>query len=233
MTDFHSDKVRALLAFLALEPREHTRAELAALFWPETGDTSARANLRSALHRLRQTLDAVEPGSSDRLLTISRQSIRFNPEAASVDVHRFLAAVQDAQSASSAVDVDPLEEAAALYRGELLSGFGLADAPAFEEWLFLRRELLHQQALVLLHTLTTAYESVGNDERAHAVAGRLLALDPYREESHRQIMRLLARMGQPDRALEQLERLRQLLRQEMGVNPADETMTLGAANCDG
>ena len=132
VTDFHSDRVRALLAFIALEPREHTRAELAALFWPETGDTSARANLRSALHRLRQTLDAVEPGSSDRLLTISRQSIRFNPEAASVDVHRFLAAVQDAQAASSGVDVDPLAEAAALYRGELLSGFGLADAPAIE-----------------------------------------------------------------------------------------------------
>ena len=58
------------------------------------------------------------------------------------------------------------------------------------------------------------------------MAGRLLALDPYREETHRQIMRLLARMGQPDRALEQLERLRQLLRQEMGVDPADETLTL-------
>ncbi len=168
----------------------------------------------------------MEPGSSDRLLTVSRQSICFNPEAASVDVHRFLSAVQDAQSGSSSVDLDRLAEAAALYRGELLSGFGLADAPAFEEWLFLRRELLHQQALVVLHTLTTAYEAAGNDERAHAVAGRLLALDPYREETHRQIMRLLARMGQPGRALEQLERLRQLLRQEMGVNPADETLTL-------
>ena len=226
VTDFQSDKVRALLAYLVLEPREHTRAELAALLWPETSDQSARANLRSTLHRLRQTLDAVDPGSSDRLLTVSRQSICFNPEAASVDVHRFLTAVADAQSISSAVDLDQLEAATALYRGELLSGFGLADAAAFEEWLFLRRELLHQQALVAMHRLTTAYETAGHYERAHVVAGRLLALDPYREETHRQIMRLLARMGQPDRALDQLESLRQLLHQEMGVSPAAETLTL-------
>ncbi|MCB0108859.1 MAG: NACHT domain-containing protein, partial [Caldilineaceae bacterium] len=49
---------------------------------------------------------------------------------------------------------------------------------------------------------------------------------PYREETHRQIMRLLARMGQPDRALAQLERLRQLLHQEMGVDPDAATLTL-------
>ncbi|MCB0110875.1 MAG: hypothetical protein KDE53_33375, partial [Caldilineaceae bacterium] len=53
VTDFHSDKVRALLAYLALEPHEHTRAALAALLWPEIGDQFARANLRNTLHRLR------------------------------------------------------------------------------------------------------------------------------------------------------------------------------------
>lgn len=226
VTGFHSDKVRALLAYLVLEPREHTRAELAALLWPEIGDGSARANLRNTLHRLRHTLDAIEPGSSSSLLSVSRQSIGIRLAHASVDVHDFQAKVKDARAASSSRDVDFLAAAAGHYRGELLAGFGLADAPAFEEWLLLRRELLHQQALVAMHMLATAYEMADNNERAHGVAGRLLALDPYREETHRQIMRLLARMGQPDRALGQLEQLRHLLRQEMGVDPAAETLTL-------
>ncbi|MCB0094108.1 MAG: NACHT domain-containing protein [Caldilineaceae bacterium] len=226
MSDFYSDKVRALLAYLVLEPHEYTRAELAALLWPEIGDQSARANLRNTLHRLRQTLDAAAPGSSNSLLTVSRQSICFNPEHVTVDVHDFLAAVRNAHSASSAPDLDQLEAAAALYRGELLAGFGVADAPAFEEWLLLHRELLHQQALVAVHRLATAYEADGHYESAHTVAGRLLILDPFHEETHRQIMRLLARMGQPERALAQLERLRQLLREEMGVDPDATTLAL-------
>ena len=226
VTDFHSDKARALLAYLVLEPHEHTRPALAALLWPEIGDQYARTNLRNTLYRLRHALDAVAPGSSDSLLAISRQSICFRPEHATVDVHDFLAAVSNAQADSSAVDLEQLATATKRYHGELLAGFGVADAPPFEEWLLLRREVLHQQALVALHMLTTAYETNGHYERAHAVAGRLLILDPYREETHRQIMRLLARMGQPDRALEQLERLRQLLHQEMGVDLADETLAL-------
>lgn len=44
VTDFYSDKVRALLVYLALEPRAHTRMELATLLWPEIGDNYARAN---------------------------------------------------------------------------------------------------------------------------------------------------------------------------------------------
>ncbi|MEZ4678397.1 MAG: hypothetical protein R2932_29690 [Caldilineaceae bacterium] len=56
ITEFHSDKARALLAYLALEPREHARTELAALLWPEIGDQHARTNLRNTLYRLRQSL---------------------------------------------------------------------------------------------------------------------------------------------------------------------------------
>ncbi|MCB0183117.1 MAG: hypothetical protein KDE31_02575, partial [Caldilineaceae bacterium] len=190
VTDFHSDKTRALLAYLALEPGEHARSTLAALLWPEIGDQYARANLRNTLHRLRHALDVVAPDSSNRLLTVSRQNICFNLEHATVDVHDFVTALsnftaRNAHAAPSVADLNQLDAAVVRYRGELLAGFGVADAPAFEEWLLLRREVLHQQALVAMHMLTTAYETAGNYERAHAMAGRLLTLDPYREETHR------------------------------------------------
>ncbi|MCB0121825.1 MAG: NACHT domain-containing protein, partial [Caldilineaceae bacterium] len=225
VTTFHSDKARALLAYLALEPQEHSRTQLATLLWPEIDDPSARTNLRNTLHRLRQTLDGAAPDAADQLLTVTRQTVQFNHQSADVDVHRFQQRI-DSASASPATQIDELTAAVDAYQGELLAGFGVADAPPFEEWLLLRREALQQHALLAFHTLTTAHESAGNLSQAHAVATRLLNLDPFREESHRQIMRLLARMGQPDRALAQLERLRQLLHQEMGIEPDAATLTL-------
>lgn len=57
-------------------------------------------------------------------------------------------------------------------------------------------------------------------------AMRLLALDPWREEAHRQMMRLLARSGQRSAALAQYETCRRLLAQELGVEPSPETTAL-------
>src|SRR5439155_1551302 len=47
-------RARALLAWLALHPGMHSRAELAARFWPDVLDSSARASLRSAMWSLRR-----------------------------------------------------------------------------------------------------------------------------------------------------------------------------------
>src|SRR5262245_58995025 len=87
---FPTDKIRGLLAYLALEShteigargsRPHRREALASLFWPDMADSLALANLRLALHRLRQTLDRAAPGAADALLTITRQTVQLNPAA--------------------------------------------------------------------------------------------------------------------------------------------------------
>ncbi|MCB0073418.1 MAG: hypothetical protein KDE20_18240, partial [Caldilineaceae bacterium] len=221
---FHSDKARALLAYLALEPDEHQRAELAALLWPDIANNHALTNLRSTLHRLRQTLDAAAPGTAGRLLTVTRQTVRFNLGFAQVDVLRFRALLND--TAVAPEDLGRLEAAVALYRGELLAGFGIADAAPFEEWLLLRREFYHQQAVLALRTLVTAYETAGRYEAGYALASRLFDLDPYLEATVRQKMRLLARMGHADQALDQFEQLRKRLRTELGTDPAPESIAL-------
>ena len=57
VTRFESDKVRALLAYLAVgADRPHRRASLAGLLWPERPEASARKNLRNALFGLRTAI---------------------------------------------------------------------------------------------------------------------------------------------------------------------------------
>ena len=51
-----SRRARSLLGWLALERRMHARSALAARFWPDVLDESARTSLRSALSALRRAL---------------------------------------------------------------------------------------------------------------------------------------------------------------------------------
>src|SRR5688572_24005869 len=88
ITRFRSDKVRALLAFLATAAdRPHTRAELAALLWPEQGNEAALRNLSQTLIRLRTALD--DSGTASPLLVITRAAIQWCSAAASLDVADF------------------------------------------------------------------------------------------------------------------------------------------------
>ena len=68
-----SRRARALLAWLALNPGSHARGEVAACFWPDMLDSSARTNLRSALLALRSEL---RPAGA-RHLSASRDAIGF------------------------------------------------------------------------------------------------------------------------------------------------------------
>src|SRR5262249_43491956 len=119
-----------------------------------------------------------------------------------------------------------LTEAVALYRGDFLAHFFLADSPAFEEWVFLKREWLRREALEALQQLASYHEQQGNYTRAYTYAWRQLELDPLREGAHQQLMRILARRGQRSAALAQYETCRRLLAAELNVAPAQTTMRL-------
>ena len=233
VTTFATDKARGLLAYLALQPAlTHRRETLAALFWPELDQQAALTNLRQTFHRLRAGLARVAPGSDDALFTATRQTIQLNRALLTVDVAQFstLLAASESHAHQTLADClgcrTRLADAVALYRGELLAGFGVNDAPPFEEWLLLRREFYHQQALLVCQKLTLAHASREDYAQAHRFAARQLELDPYREDAHRQVMQLLAVQGLTSQALAQYERCRQILHDELGVAPDAETLRL-------
>ncbi len=221
VTEFESDKVRALCAYLAVEAqRPHRRDSLAGLLWPDWSDRAARNNLRNALANLRTAIGdrtAVPP-----YLLITRETIQFNTASDHwLDVAAFRACVETDPPVNHA-----LEEAVALYRGSFLEGFFLQDSYAFEDWSLLTRERIQRQALAALNWLAGYHEQRGEYERACDYAWRHVELEPWQEESHRQLMRLLALTGQRSAALAQYETCCRLLAAELGVEPAEETTKL-------
>lgn len=221
VTEFESDKVRALLAYLAAEAdRPHRRDALAGLLWPDWPGRAARKNLRTALSNLRRAIG--DHRATAPFLLITRNTIEFNTASDHwLDVSAFTASVE-----ADPPVVPQLEEALALYRGSFLEGFFLEDAIAFDDWSSLVRERLRRQALGALHHLAGHYERRGDSEQAQAYARRQVELEPWREEAHRQLMRLLALSGQRGAALAQYKTCRQLLAEELGVEPEQETKRL-------
>ena len=70
------------------------------------------------------------------------------------------------------------------------------------------------------------WEARGNLQHADLLVGRILQMDPYREDAHRQKMRLLSRMGMPEQALAHYEACKRLLMEELGMEPDDATTAL-------
>jgi DNA-binding SARP family transcriptional activator len=224
VTGFKSNKVRALLAYLAVEAdRPHRREVLAGLLWPEWPDRDALSNLRYALSNLRKVIG--DRQAQPPFLLITRDALQFNPAADTwLDVTAFTELVEADATDPSAIE--QLEEAVDLYRGPFLEGFSVDDSPAFEEWALFTREQIARQVSSALRRLAVTCERRGDYEQAQAYAWRQLELESWDEAAHQQLMRTLALSGQRGAALAQYETCRRLLAEELGVEPAEETTRL-------
>ena len=205
-------KTRALLAYLAVHPgQSQARDKLATLLWGESGHTQARTSLRQSLAALRKSLGA----AATTALHVDPKTISLDPAVVEADVDRFERLVAEASPAA-------LEEAVALYRGELLEGFEEGAAP-FEDWLLTERERLRERALEALARLLRHQADTGDLEAAIRTAQKLVAVDPLQEAAHRTLMRLYLGQGRRANALRQYQTCVGVLQRELGVEPEPET----------
>lgn len=226
---FRSNKARALLAYLAVEARSHSRAHLAGLLWPEWPEVSARTYVRQAVGNLRQILG--DRNAKLPFLLVTRQSIQFNGNSnCRVDVVEVQKSVGEIDSVTPqllhAKSCTALEQALALYNGNFLDGFFIDDCATFEEWRLLTREQLQHQVTKAVGLLADAYTNEGNFVKALAYARQRVTYDPWQEEGHRQIMRLLALIGEHGQALSHYESYRQNTDVQLAIIPAPETTIL-------
>ncbi len=232
VTRFEYAKVRALLAYLAVESyRPHTRAHLATLLWPDQPDRTARGSLSQALTILRNVLG---DKTADRpVLLTDAQTVQLDPGGAiEIDVTQFLALLRasDAHVHHSWRTCTPcsdrLRQALGLYRGNFLADFYISDSAVFEEWASLQREHLLQRALSALERLTEQAQWRGAYMEAITYAQRQVALEPLLEVNQRVLMRLLALNGERTAALAHYKQLQNMLAQELGAEPEEATTAL-------
>src|SRR5437762_13297203 len=89
VTGFISAKAQALLYYLAVTGRPHTRESLAGLLWSEMPETQAGKNLRNVLSNLR--------GLAGPNLLITRQDVAFDRASPHwLDVSLFLTTLAEA-----------------------------------------------------------------------------------------------------------------------------------------
>ena len=182
-----------------------SREQLAGLLWPEIDEEDARTNLRRHLHYLQNTLP---PG---QWMLADRKSVQWNPDAPyRLDVAEF-----ERQSKYAQLRKDASE----LYRGDLAAGCD-------DEALFYDRDRLRTLQLNNLAALCADAERARDPASAEQFARALIALDPWREDAVRAIMRARMQAGDRAGALAEYERFRERLRAELDVEPDAQTSSL-------
>jgi DNA-binding SARP family transcriptional activator len=223
-------KAIALLAYLATTDQAYTRDTLASLLWPEYDQERARASLRRTLSSLRKGLGPLGDVLASEHGQIGLRHAAQHRVLVDVDQFSSLLATDELHGHGPAevcaTCLQPLAEAATLYRGEFLSGFSLRDCPEFEEWQRDQSEQFKRVLATALERLATVASSLGKHTEAIAAARRRVSLDPLHEPAHRQLMLAYAWADQRAAALQQYRQCVRTLDEELGVAPLPETTQL-------
>jgi len=212
---------RSLFAYLVTNRgRHHQRELLAGVFWPDQSESRARRRLSHALWQIQDILG--ESGPEENFLLATTDTLAFNAEAPYwLDVEEFEQRISAINSREGPVpgDMENLRACVDLYRGDFMAGF-------YEDWVMPVQDQLRELHLSTLTQLVQLTKSEGDHQQALAFARRLTHHDPLREDAHQDVMRLCFLLGRTSEALQQYERCRSVLSEELGAEPSQSTIDL-------
>ena len=202
----------ALLCYLALATRRGfaRRDTLFAMFWPEHETEQARHALRQSLYFLRRALGA------GVLISRGGDELAVDPSVLHCDAVDF----------ERCLDERRLEDALALYGGELLPAFFVSGSPEFQRWLEVERARLRGRAAEAAWLLAERAERLGESAAAVDLARRAAALSPMDETVLRRLVMLLDRLGDRAAAVRAYEKFVHDLEREYELTPSEATRAL-------
>lgn len=210
---------RLAFAFLASErQRPVAKEELISVVWRDAPPSEVETALSAILSKLRTTLKKTgsAAGVDVRAGTID---IRL-PRDVWIDLEHAANAIDDAEGALRAGDPKRAWShgvaVVSIARRPFLPG---EDAP----WIETRRTRLRSLLVRGLHVLSQV--TAGNGEHALAVqyTAEIIELEPFQETGYRHLMQLHAQMGNRGEALRVFSKCRELLKEELGADPSQET----------
>jgi pimeloyl-ACP methyl ester carboxylesterase/DNA-binding SARP family transcriptional activator len=200
-------KALAILARLAVNGEPLTRADLAALVFPEAEDP--RGALRWHLSYLRAHLpDQLRAG-----LELTPARLRWTGPT---DLALFR------REAPRLLATPPPPDATTTlgrYRGDLCTGLTVSASPEFDNWLYVEQEALRQtfrQAVVAFASATLA---TGAPRAATEPLARLISLDPYFEAGHLLLIQAYEALALDQAAASAYQRYQRIVRQELQAEP--------------
>ncbi len=210
---------RILFAYLATNRiRPVTRDELGGALWPGEPPAATEAALSALLSKLRRVVGPEQ--------LAGRHALQLGlPEGALIDLEAAEEAIHRAEAAITRKDWTAAWPASRVALHTATRGFlvGL-DGP----WVEAQRRRVHDLRVRALEAVAeTGLGMRSHELRSAERSGRTLTeLEPFRESGYRYLMEALAERGNAAEALRVYDRLRTVLRDELGAAPSGETQLL-------
>ena len=200
-----------LLALLALEDRPLGRGYVAGTLWPETTALKANANLRTSLWRVHRSCQELVSASAQQVALLS--TVEVDVRQAEPLARRLL------DRAADCTDILTAATRAALSADILPDWY-------VDDWLLIVREQFHQLRLHALEAMSERLIRAGRYGEAVDAALAAIRAEPLRESAHTIVIKAHLGAGNRWAAVRQYERCRQLLRDEIGLEPSEELRCL-------
>ncbi len=201
------------MLFLFLSHPVITKERIVAALWEELSLAKAHSTFHFYLFQVRRLL-----GGTDAI-SYEGGAYRLESRQYQYDVDEFHRNLAKAEKTSSARRENYLREAIALYGGDYLEDI-------YSEWTEELRHSLRRQYLQALEELAGHYRAQGSLDEAAEWYRKLLDKDILREDIHRQLIETLIEMGDRAGAIRQSERVQEILCEELGAEPSEETTSL-------
>ena len=222
--DNRSRKVWLLLAYM-IYCRSHsiTQDELVGLLWNDTESSSNPLNaLKTMFHRVRSSLNQLDSTAGHSLIIRRDGNYTWNPDVPFFfDVDEFERLCRAGSMAQDdAQRLDNYLQALALYRGDFLQKL------SSEAWVIPISAYFHN---LYIHTLLEALSLLEEREQmdqAAELCRSAIATEPYNELIYQHLMRDLLALGQQREVISIYEDMSQLLFDNFGIMPADESRAL-------
>ena len=212
---------RLAFAFLASERhRPASKDELIRVVWPETTPRETEVSLSAILSKLRAAFKRAMFGTSATIEVVSGTVQLRLPADVWVDLEHAANAVDEAEGAFRGDDVRR-----AWSEAVVLVGIARRPFLAGEEagWIEARRSKLRAGFVRGLHILSKISAARGELDLAVQYAQEIVEREPFQETGYRHLMQTHARMGNRAEALRVFGKCRELLRDELGADPSQET----------
>jgi len=206
-----------LKALVAMGGESVAEERLTDALWPDADGDAAHQSLKSAVHRLRRLLGVPEA------VVYTESCVSLDPRYCWVDVwalDRLLP--RDRPSRLAAADPPALARGLGLYRGDFL-----ANDPC-EPWAVSARERWRSRFLHATELYAGHLEQAEGLAEAIVCYQKALEVDPLLELFYQRLMLCFARMGRPAEALSTYDRLKTVLRQNLGLHPSTQTESIRA-----